>query len=94
MKHQELSANAVTFINSRGRLIKVLAGATRRGKGSKGGEGRVRLLNANTSAKSTFDSLTWPPPPLLPFSPLAALANNLVNLPLQLMKATVLAESS
>ena len=34
------------------------------------------------------------PHTLLPVSPLAAPANTLVSLPLQLMKATVLAESS
>jgi hypothetical protein len=43
---------------------------------------------------STFDNLTWPPLPLLPFYPLAAPANTLVSPGLQLMKATVLAESS
>ena len=39
------------------------------------------------------DSLTRPPPSLFSVSLLAAPANNLVSLPLQLMKATVLAES-
>ena len=38
---------------------------------------------------STSDNLTRPPPPLLPFSPLAAPANTLVSLHLQLMNATV-----
>ena len=42
---------------------------------------------------STFDNLTWPPPSLLPFSPLVEPANTLVSLHLQLMKATVLVET-
>jgi hypothetical protein len=37
---------------------------------------------------------TRPPPLLLPVSPLAEPANTSVSLPLQLMKTTVLAESS
>ena len=36
------------------------------------------FLNPSNSLASTFDSLTWPPPPLLPVSPLAAPANTLV----------------
>ena len=40
---------------------------------------------------SISDSLTRPPPPLLPVSLLAAPANTLVSLLLQLMIATVLA---
>ena len=43
---------------------------------------------------STFNSFTRPPPPLLPVSPLVAPANTSVGLPLQLMKAIVLAETS
>ena len=43
---------------------------------------------------TTSGSLTQPPPPLFPDSPLVAPANTSVSLPLQLMKATVLVESS
>ena len=50
--------------------------------------------NPAHSQVSTSNSLIQPPPPLLPTSPLAAPANILVSLLLQLMKATVLAESS
>ena len=46
------------------------------------------------SQVSTSDSLTRPLLPLLPILPLAAPANTLVSLPIQLMKATVLTESS
>ena len=42
---------------------------------------------------STSVNLTGPPPPLLPVSPLEAPANTGVNLPLQLMKTAVRAES-
>ena len=44
---KELSANTVTFISCRCRLTKVLAGAAREEIGSKGGEGRVRLLDVD-----------------------------------------------
>jgi hypothetical protein len=43
MKYKELSANTVAFISCRRRLPKVLAGASRWKKGSKGGAGRVLL---------------------------------------------------
>ena len=52
------------------------------------------FLNPANSQVSTFDSLTRPPSPLLPIFPLAAPANTRVILLLQLMKATVLAEST
>ena len=81
---------AVAFIGWRGKLTKVLAGAARGETGSKGGG---RWVRANSQV-STSDSLTRPPPALLPFSLLAAPANTLVSLSLQLMKASVLAESS
>ena len=45
MKYKELSANTVPFINCRCKLTKVLAGAARGEKGSKGEAGRVRLLD-------------------------------------------------
>ena len=48
----------------------------------------------HSSVIDIHSSLTWPPPLLLPFFPLAAPANTLVSLHLQLMKATVLAEST
>ena len=51
-------------------------------------------LNFANSSVSTFYSLTWPPHPFFSFPPLAAPANTLVSLLLQLMKGTVLAESS
>ena len=51
-------------------------------------------FNLDSLPVTTFDNLTWPPPLLLPFSPIAAPANTWVSLRLQLMKATVLAESS
>ena len=44
---QELSANTVAFISCRNRLTKVLVGAAREEKESKGGGGQVRLLNVN-----------------------------------------------
>jgi len=87
MKYKELSANTVAFISYRCRLTKVLAGDTR-------GKWSINLyLNPVNFPASTLDSLTWPPPPLLPFFPLVAPANTGVSLPLQLMKATVLTES-
>ena len=43
MKYEELSANPVAFISCRRRLTKVLAGAAREEKGSKGGGGQVKL---------------------------------------------------
>jgi hypothetical protein len=59
MKYQEFSANTVAFISYRCRLIKVLGGATRGGKGSKGEGGRVRLLNVDTGELAGFkDKLT------------------------------------
>ena len=48
MKYKELSANTAAFISCRRRLTKVLAGDTRREKGSKGGGGRVRLSDVDT----------------------------------------------
>ena len=51
-------------------------------------------FNPDSLPVSTFDNLTWPPPPLLPFSPLAAPANTLISIHIQLMKATLLEESS
>ena len=52
------------------------------------------FYNPDNSQVSKFDSLTRSPPLLLPVSPIAAAANASVSLPLQLMKVTVLAESS
>jgi len=52
------------------------------------------FLNPTNLPVSTFDSLTWHPPPLLPVCPLVVFANTLDSLLLQLMKATVLAKSS
>ena len=52
------------------------------------------LKNPANSQVSTSNSLNRPPPPLLPVSPLVAPANTLVSLPLKLIKAAVLAESS
>jgi hypothetical protein len=49
--NSELSANTVAFIGSRIRLTKVLAGAARGEMGSKGGGGRVRLSDVDTSYK-------------------------------------------
>ena len=46
--YSELSANTVAFISCRGTLTKVLAGAARGKTGSKGGGGRVRLLDVDT----------------------------------------------
>ena len=51
-------------------------------------------FNPNSVLVSTSDNLTRPPPPILPFYPLAAPANTLVSLHLQLMKGIMLAESS
>ena len=51
-------------------------------------------FNPDSLPVSTSGNLTRPSPPLLPFSFLAGSANSLVSLLLQLMKATVLAESS
>ena len=45
MKYNKLSVNTVAFISCR--LTKVLAGAARGKKGSKGGGGRVRLLDVD-----------------------------------------------
>jgi hypothetical protein len=44
----------VAFINYRRRLTKVLAGAARGKKGSKGGGGRVRLSNVDTEELAGF----------------------------------------
>ena len=95
----ELSASTVTFISCRGRLIKVLASAARGEMGSKGAGGRVRLSDVDTWELVNMKlilkfGLTWPPPPSFPVSLLVAPASTLVSLPLQLMKATVLAENS
>ena len=43
----ELSASTVAFTSCRGRLTKVLAGAARGEKGSKGGGDRVTLSNVD-----------------------------------------------
>ena len=48
IKYKELSVNTVAFISCGITLTEVLAGATRGKKGSKGGGGRVRLLNVDT----------------------------------------------
>ena len=48
----ELSANTVDFISCRRRLTKVLAGAAKREKGSKGGGDCVRLLDVDTGRLS------------------------------------------
>ena len=48
MKYKELSANTEAFISCRHRLTKVLVGAIRGEKESKGGGGRVRLSNVGT----------------------------------------------
>ena len=45
----ELSANTVAFISSRHRLTKVLAGAARGEKGSKGGGGHQMLIPGRLS---------------------------------------------
>ena len=50
-------------------------------------------FNPDYHLVSTSDNLTRPSPPLLPFFPLMALANTLLSLCLQLIKATVPAES-
>ena len=52
MKYKELSANTVAFMSCRHRLTKVLAGAGRWEKGSKGGGGRMRLSNIDTERLS------------------------------------------
>ena len=51
-------------------------------------------FNPDSLPVNTTDNLIWPPAPLLCFFPLMAPTNNLVSLRLQLMKATVLSESS
>ena len=51
-------------------------------------------FNPDSLLVSTSDNLTRTPPPLFPFFSLVALANTLASLRLQLMKATMLAESS
>ena len=48
MKYKMLSANTVTFISCRSRMIKVLAGASRGRKGNKCVGGLVRLLNVDS----------------------------------------------
>ena len=52
------------------------------------------FFSPNSFLVSTSGNLTWLPPSPLPFTTLAAPANIMVSLPLQLMKATVLADSS
>ena len=42
----------MAFISCRSRLTKLLAGAARGGKGTKGGGGRVRLLDVDTGRPS------------------------------------------
>ena len=51
-------------------------------------------FNPDISRYQHTINLTWLPPPLLPFSLLVAPANIMVSLPLQLMKATMLAAES
>jgi hypothetical protein len=46
----------MTFISCRGRLTKVLAGTARGKTGSKGGGGRVRLLDADTKELAGFQN--------------------------------------
>ena len=48
----------------------------------------ILYFNPDSLPVSTFDNLTQPHLTLLPYSPLAAPANSLVSLRLQLMKAT------
>ena len=52
-----------------------------------------KYFNPDSLLLSISGNLTRPPPPILPFFPIAPPANTLVSLRLQLMKATVLAES-
>ena len=47
---------SVAFISCRGRLTKVLAGAARRGTGSKGGGGRVRISYVDTRELAGFQN--------------------------------------
>ena len=51
-------------------------------------------FNRDSLPVSTSGNLTRPHPLLLPFSPLAAPANTLISIHIQLMKATLLEESS
>ena len=48
MIYKELSVNTVAYIGCRCRLTKMLIGAARGGKGSKGRGGEVRLRNVDT----------------------------------------------
>ena len=57
---------------------------------TKGARSTIHRFHPANSQVSTSDNLSQPPPPLLTVFPL----NTWVILPLQLMKATVLAESS
>ena len=52
-KYMELLANTVIFISCRLRVTKVLAGASREKKGSKGAGGRVRLSDVDTRRLQT-----------------------------------------
>ena len=76
----------------------MLAGAARGEMGSKGGGGQVRLSNVHTWELVGFFKLgnvfVLAQDSVSEVYGLTAPANTLVSLPLQLMKVTVLAESS
>jgi hypothetical protein len=63
MRYKELSVNTVASISCRNRLTKVLAGAARWEKGSKGGGNRLRLSNVDTdisiSTCTSIPKVSW-----------------------------------
>ena len=87
--------NTMAFISCEDRLTKQGEGGEVRVEEAEWGYWMsIPGFNPESLLVSTFDNLTRLPPSLLPFYPLAAPANTLVSLRLQLMKATMLAESS
>jgi hypothetical protein len=73
-KYEELSVNTTAFFSYRWRLTKLLAGATRGKKGSKGGGGQVRLSSVDAGKLTGFKYK------LILHFPLVSPANTLVSL--------------